>query len=264
MLVVFVLWCWVGPISATPGAARPVYDDFHGPVGSPPDPRLWSYDTGAGWPDEPQDYTRLVENIHQDGNGHLVIKAIRAPDGGYTSARIKTQNKLNMGYGTVEASIKMPPGPGILPAFWLLGSDYPSVGHPACGEIDVVEYVRSVLHFTLHGPQQGQSDYRPTGTGEHTGVSRSLVPDFDPSAGFHTYWVHRVPDRITIGVDDMTTATFTPDSLPAGATWVFNDKPMFAVINFAVGGEGGWAGAPDATAAFSQSMTVDWFRYTPA
>ena len=263
-MLIFVLWCWVGPISATPNAARPVYDDFPGPAGSPPDPSLWSYDTGAGWPNEPQDYTRLVANIHQDGNGHLVIKAIRAPDGGYTSARIKTQHKLDMGYGIVEASIRMPPGPGILPAFWLLGSDYPSVGHPACGEIDVVEYVRSVLYFTLHGPQRGENDYRPTGTGEHTGVSRSLVPDFDPSAGFHTYWVNRVPNRITIGVDDRITAVFTPDSLPADATWVFNDKPMFAVINFAVGGEGGWAGAPDATIPFSQSMTVDWFRYAPA
>jgi len=76
-----------------------------------------------------------------------------------------------MVYGRVEARIKMPPGPGTLPAFWLLGSDYPEVGHPESGEIDIIEYVRGALHHTLHGP----------GTGED-GVSRSWVPPFDPSA----------------------------------------------------------------------------------
>lgn len=269
LLLVFVLWSLVGPISAVRGPARPLYDDFNGPAGSPPDPRLWSYDMDAGWSKEQQSYTRLVENIHQNGSGHLVITAARAPDGSYTSARIKTQNKLNMGYGRVEASIMMPPGPGVLPAFWLLGSDYPSVGHPACGEIDIVEYVRSVFHFTLYGPQQGESDYRPTDTCGPTRVSgwqvsRWQVPDFDPAAGFHTYWAERSLDRITIGVDDVTTAVFTPDSLPAGGTWVFNDKLMFAIISFAVGSDVSWPGPPDATIPFSQVMRVDWFRYTPA
>lgn len=241
-----------------------VFDEFNGPAGTPPDPMLWSYDTGFGWTNEPQTYTKSVDTVFHDGNGHLVIKAVRTPDGGFTSGRIKTENKLAVGYGRVEARIQMPPGPGILPAFWLLGSNYPSVGHPECGEIDIVEYVRSKLFFALHGPQLGERDYRPVDTGEFTGVSRSLVPDFDPSAGFHTYWTNRSPNLITIGVDDITTAVFTPDSLPAGGRWVFNDQPMFAIINFALGGPGGWAGAPEATTVFPQSMLIDWFRYTPA
>ena len=65
-------------------------------------------------------------------------------------------------------------------------------------------------------------------------MSRSWVPPFDPSAEFHTYWAERSPDMITIGVDDMTTAVFTPASLPEGASWVY-DKPMFAILNFAIG-----------------------------
>jgi beta-glucanase (GH16 family) len=208
-----------------------------------------------------QTYTDSTDNVYQDGHGHLVITAIRTPHG-YLSGRIKTQGKLNMGYGRIEASIKMPPGPGTLPAFWLLGSDYPSVGHPNCGEIDIIEYVRSAFHFTLHGPQEGEDDYRPRGEAKGTGVSVSEVPDFDPSAGFHTYWVTRDPDLIALGVDETTMAVFTPDSLPDGATWVFNHKPMFAVLSFAIGGD--WARPPDATTEFPQSMLVRRFQYTPA
>lgn len=256
MVLAFVLCCCVRQPVAT-GATGVVSDDFDAAAGTPPDSSLWGYDTGAGWSNELQTYTDSTDNVYQDGSGHLVITAIRTPGGGYTSGRIKTQNRLAMGYGRVEARIQMPPGPGILPAFWLLGSNYPSVGHPKCGEIDIVEYVRSVFHFTIHGPQD-DGDYN----GDDTGVSIAQTPTFDPTTGFHTYWVQRSPDNITIGVDDMTTAVFTPDSLPAGATWVFNNQPMFAIVNFAVGG--GWAGSPDATTTFPQSMLVDWFRYTPA
>jgi beta-glucanase (GH16 family) len=260
LLAAFMLCCNLSPpatASATPGA---VSDEFDGAANTPPDPSLWGYDTGGGW-SELQTYTSSTDNVYQDGSGHLVIKATQNPDGGYTSGRIKTQNKLTIGYGRVEASIQMPPGPGILPAFWLLGSDYPSIGHPQCGEIDIIEYVQSAFHFTLHGPQQGEADYRPRGAGEHTGVSDSQAPAFDPSAGFHTYWVERSPNLVTIGVDGTTTAVFTPNTLPAGATWVFNDKPMFAIINFAVGGD--WAGTPPAHTPFPQQMVIDWFRYTP-
>jgi beta-glucanase (GH16 family) len=82
---------------------------------------------------------------------------------------------------------------------------------------------------------------------------------FDPSAAFHTYWFTRESDSITIGVDDATTAAFTPASLPAGLPWVY-DKPMFAIPSFALGGD--WAGSPQ-DAAMPQEMVVDWFRYTP-
>ena len=84
-----------------------------------------------------------------------------------------------MGYGRVEARIQMPPGPGTLPAFWLLGSDYPEVGHPESGEIDIIEYVQSAFH----PPCTGRSRGKPTpATPARTGVSRSRVPAFDPSA----------------------------------------------------------------------------------
>jgi beta-glucanase (GH16 family) len=74
------------------------------------------------------------------------------------------------------------------------------------------------------------------------------------------YWVDWRQDRITVGVDDRTLADFTPASLPAGAHWAFN-KPMYAVLNVAVGGD--WPGPPSQAAEFPATMVVDWLRYTP-
>ena len=130
------------------------------------------YDTGTGWGagGEVQTYSDSADNVYQDGE-HLVLQAVRTPSG-YTSGRIKTQGRFDMVYGRVEAHIKMPPGPGTLPAFWLLGSDYAKVGHPASGEIDIIEYVRA----GYISPSTGQ------GTGSRPGVSRVQTPAFDPSA----------------------------------------------------------------------------------
>ena len=240
-------------------SAPPVVDDFNGPGGSPPDPALWCYNTGGNWPGELQTYTNDPANVSLDGLGHLAITAHRAADGTVTSGRIKTEGRLAVGYGRVEASIKMPPGPGILPAFWLLGANYDTVGSLAAGEIDIVEYVRGQLNFTVHGPA-GDGDYN--GGGRGVNVSRDL--GFDPSAGFHRYWVVRSPNKIVIGVDETTTSVVTPKTLPPGGQWVFNAQPMIITINFAVGGtEDGWPGMPDADTPFHQTMLIDYVRYQP-
>ena len=114
------------------------HDEFKGAAGSAPDSAQWIYDLGAaGWGNrELERYTDSRENSYLDGKGHLVIRALRAPDGAYTSARIKTQGKFSTQYGKIEARIKLPHGQGMWPAFWMLGADIGSVGWPACGEIE--------------------------------------------------------------------------------------------------------------------------------
>ena len=43
-------------------------------------------------------------------------------------------------HGKIEARIKFPQTRnGLWPAFWMMGGDYPQVGWPKCGEIDIVE-----------------------------------------------------------------------------------------------------------------------------
>ena len=73
----------------------------------------------------------------------------------YTSARCTTRDRIEFMYGKVEARTDLPEGQGIWPAFWMLGADFPEIGWPDSGEIDIMEYVgkepRST-HGTIHGP----------------------------------------------------------------------------------------------------------------
>lgn len=245
------------PVAARPGT---VVDDFDGPAGAPPNPALWTYDLGPWRDDGLQTYTDDPDNVRLDGDGHLVIQARKTADG-YTSARPVTRGKLAMLYGTVRARIKFPSGQGIWPAFWMLGTDYPEVGWPRSGEIDIMELVNngSTYYATLHGPQ-GDTDYYGgvKVTDKVVGVKGSIA---DLTTDFHDYWLNWQPNSIVIGVDDQTLATFTPASLPPGAEWVF-DKPMYALLNIAVGGT--WAGPPDESTPWPATMLVDSFSYTPA
>ena len=236
-----------------------VVDNFDGPAGTPPSPALWDYDVGPYQDDGVQIYTRSPQNARLDGQGHLVIRALKT-DSGYTSARLVTRGKLAMQYGTLTARIKFPSGRGIWPAFWMLGTTYPDIGWPRCGEIDLMELVNdgNTYHVTLHGPQ-GDTDYFG-GVKVSDKVVGTSGPIPDLSADFHDYWLRRQPDHIVIGVDDRTLATFGPTSLPPGGEWVFN-RPMYALLDVAVGGP--WAGPPDASTPWPATMLVDWFRYVP-
>ena len=247
-----VCLCWSQPAKSQ-AAAGELFDDFAGPAGSPASSELWDYDPGNSGPGD-QTYTSSTDNARLDGQGHLLIAANRS-NGIYTSGRLVTRGKADMLYGRISARIKMPSGPGIWPAFWLLGSDYHDVGWPQCGEIDLMELVNvgSTYHVTLHGPQ-GNSDYKG---GDGVGTSGAIA---DLTRDFHVYWMDWRMDSITVGVDHKTLADFTPDSLPAGGQWVFN-QPMYAVLNVAVGGD--WPGPPTGATEFPATMIVDWFRYTP-
>ena len=67
-------------------------DEFNGTAGSPPNPANWNYDLGGGgWGNgEAETYTNSPNNVFQDGNGNLVIQAIRDSSGNFTSARLQT------------------------------------------------------------------------------------------------------------------------------------------------------------------------------
>lgn len=57
-----------------------------------------------------------------------------------TSGRLKTSGKMSFKHGRIDASIKLPhTANGLWPAFWMMGGDYPLVGWPKCGEIDILE-----------------------------------------------------------------------------------------------------------------------------
>jgi beta-glucanase (GH16 family) len=229
-------------------------DEFDGPAGQLPDAASWSFDVGGdGWGNNQLEYdTDRAENASLDGDGHLAITARRESFNGndYTSARIQTRGKVEYQYGRVEARISLPRGQGIWPAFWMLGSNFLTAGWPQCGEIDIMEYrgqAPAVLIGTLHGPDYSGA----AGIGTETAVSGGLAGQF------RVFAVEWEPGRIRWLVDDFAYHEVTPADLPTGAPWVF-DQPFFIILNVAVGG--GFAGNPDATTVFPQTMLVDYVR----
>lgn len=239
---------YIDSISTINGA---VGDDFAGSAGSAPNSALWTVKTGTGWDPGLENYS--TNNVALDGQGHLVISATKSGRT-YSSGWIESKNKLSMGYGTIIASIKVPKGQGLWPAFWLKGADEDTTAWPQSGEIDVLELpsTTTTVYSTLHGPIAGT-----TATQQAQIVSN--LPDL--STGYHSFWVRHLVDEITFGVDGTTLGTLTPASLAPGSTWVYN-RPMFAILNLAVGGP--WAGAPNGSTRFPAKMLVDSVQWIPA
>ena len=229
-------------------------DEFNGPANTLPDAAKWTYDLGAGgWGNQELEiYTRQPENTSLDGEGHLIIRAIKTDNGRYTSARLKTQGKIGVKFGRIAVRMKIPRGQGMWPAFWMLGDNIKSAGWPACGEIDVMENIGkepSTVHGTIHGP--GYSGSKGISYKYSLPDGRSLADDF------HVYSAEWSSKSITFFLDGKPYGTVTPVDLPPGAHWVY-DQPFFLLLNLAVGGA--WPGNPDATTRFPQTLTVDWVR----
>lgn len=228
-------------------------DEFDAEAGDPINADYWTCEVGGhGWGNNQLEHnTDRTENVAHDGDGHLVITAreeqFRGND--YTSGRCNTMDKVEFTYGRVEARIRLPQGQGMWPAFWMLGADFPEIGWPESGEIDIMEYVgkepRSV-HGTVHGPE-----YHGSG-----GLGLRYIFDEPVADDFQVFGIEWEPEIIRWTVNGEVFHTLTPETL-YGGTWVF-DHDFFMLINVAVGGN--WPGDPDDTTVFPQEMLVDWVR----
>jgi len=253
------LFCVLSALAAAQDWKLVWSDEFDGRANTLPDASKWSYDLGKkGWGNhELENYTQWLQNVHMDGHGHLIIRALRDSSGGYTSARLKTQGKFSTSYGRIEASIKLPYGQGIWPAFWALGADINKVGWPGCGEIDIMENIGKepgIQHGSLHG--NGYSD------GHSITGAYSLPKGEKLSDHFHVYAIVWSADQVEFLFDGHSYLSVTAQSLKPGTKWAFN-HPFFLLLNVAVGGD--WPGSPDDTTVFPQEMTVDYVRvYKPA
>lgn len=239
------------------------HDEFDGAAGTAPSALNWTYDLGNGGPSNPgwgnrelQNYTDATDNVFLDGKGHLVIRALRTTTG-YTSGRIKTQGKYAFGYGKLEARIRIPYATGIWPAFWMLGDTPPAIPWPRSGEIDVMENFGGANndggtnHAAVHGP-----GYAGKGiAGRYTLPHGAQFGD-----DFHVYAVEWRENKLQFFVDGQPYFDVTPADLPAGARWVFNDRPFYILLNVAVGGAPAPVGYPDSTTVFPQDMVVDYVR----
>ena len=230
-------------------------DDFDGPAGQSPDADKWAFDVGTGdngWGNvELQYYTDRTDNVALDGNGNLVITARRETFSGapFTSGRIKTQGLFTQTYGRFEARIKSPYGPGLWPAFWMLGDNIDEVNWPLCGEIDIME-IRgqqpNIMAGSVHGP------------GYSAGSSVTMNYGFEDrrfDTDFYVFAIEWGEGYIDYFVDDVLYQRITPADVDGD--WVF-DGPFFILLNIAVGGN--YVGFPTSETPFPQPMEIDYVR----
>ncbi|HEV2505989.1 MAG TPA: family 16 glycosylhydrolase [Mesorhizobium sp.] len=176
-------------------------------------------------------------------NGVLTITAARADDTikpyinnyDYTSGLLNTYGSFAQTYGYFEIRADMPENHGVWPAFWLLPADgsWPP-------ELDVVE-MRGQDPNTVNVAAHSNE------TGSRTTVGSAVgVPDTE---GFHNYGLLWTEDELVWYFDD--TEIFraqTPSDM---------HKPMYMLVNLAVGGA---AGTPADGLATPAEMQVDYIR----
>jgi len=231
-------------------------DEFNAASGTGADTTKWNLvNKGDGFGNgELEYYTNRTANAYHDGNGFLVIKAIKETymNREYTSARLESNGKFDHLYGRYEARLQLPRGQGIWPAFWMLGNNIGSAGWPTCGEVDIMENIGkepSIVHGSLHGP--GYSGGNPLGQ------AYTLPNGGKYADGFHVFAIEWELNVMRFYIDDILYGTKTPADAPSGARWVY-DHPFYLLLNVAVGGT--WPGAPDATTVFPQMMLADYVR----
>ncbi|MGC1186276.1 MAG: glycoside hydrolase family 16 protein [Candidatus Acidiferrales bacterium] len=245
-------------------------DEFNDAAGSAPSSAIWTIkDKGSNANNELQVYcaptdnvapcSATAPNIFEDGNGNLVIRAIRTASGTWTSGRMSTSHTEMPQYGRIEARIKLTPGNGIWPAFWMLGSDLlTGTAWPACGEVDIMEWVPQFTPTTTSGTEHGPGYDGCCGTEN----AKFTFPDAGriDDGNFHTYGVIWSENKLQYYRDDPAQIFFTLTSadIPADKQWVFN-QPFFLILNLAVGGNFPKPG-PDATTPNPTDMLVDYVR----
>ena len=222
-------------------------DEFNGT--GLPDESKWIYEEGYVRNNEKQFYTRArLENIFQK-DGCLTIRTIKEQypiegkpgsrgrkEADYTSAAIETRGKASWQCGRIEVRAQLPKGKGIWPAIWMMGDNSSTVGHPFCGEIDVMEYVGHTPHRaygTIHLHKKGGRRSEVVSKGGDVLLDR-------PEEQFYVYTLEWTAEKMTILVDDRVVLEFNrAEEEPKTEEWPFDQK-CYMLINTALGGS--WGG----------------------
>jgi beta-glucanase (GH16 family) len=183
-----------------------------------------------------------------DGHGHLVITAHHDRSGytcwygpcRYTSARLQPSPLFSQTYGKFEARIKIPPGLGLWPAFWLKPVNVRG-SSPSYGEIDIIE---------KDGRKPDIAAGYAHAFGHHHQADLVLARPL--SARYHVYGLLWTAKEITWTIDGRPYS-----HMRAYPGWPF-DRPFFLTLDLAVGGA--WPGPPGPDTRFPAHMDVDWVR----
>ncbi|MEV7413718.1 glycoside hydrolase family 16 protein [Streptomyces sp. NPDC089919] len=196
--------------AATTGQRLVFSDEFNGTA---LDPAKWTArdqqrsggNQGVQWWYKPQN-VRLT-------NGALALDLGSPAPGVYSGARVDSQGKFDLTYGTVEYGIHVPPTEGHLAAAWLQASDGTLPGGAADGsardgcEIDVLESFSKgdeygvTLHWDGYGAAHRSSNAVAAAPGLHSG------------GWYHAFSVTWTPTQLVFGYDGRTVRTVTDPAL---------------------------------------------------
>ena len=226
----------------------------------------WTYETGngnGGWGNGEVEYYQEENAVVKDGKLHIIAKKEESHGFNFTSARIKTANKVKFKYGIVEAKISLPESQAMWPAFWMMPNDSTYGGWPHSGEIDIMEangrapYGTScALHYSLPG---GTHTYDTGYNNMDTRTYHSSISEF------HVYKCDWQEETISMYCDDRlikefprrmwSTATVSKEENPNAPF----DQDFFIILNLAISGNyvSGDMPEPDFESA---EMVVDYVR----
>lgn len=183
----------------------------------------------------------------------LVIEAKKESylDAEYTSASLITFGKHDWKYGRFEVRAKVPKGLGSWPAVWMKGVNYPEKKWPACGEIDIMEFVgkdSTQVYGTVHyADSTGKYNFQ----GEKPVVGA-------PYENFHVYAMEWYPDRMEFYYDDLKFFVFNTAESQHGKENPFQ-KNFFLMLNLALGRQG-TLGGPLNEQILPSKYYVDYVR----
>lgn len=219
----------------------------------------WTMETGGnGWGNNELQNYQAVGNT-EVSDGILKITAKKNSDntieGAFTSARLNSKKSFK--YGRMEIRAKLPEhkGNGTWPALWMLGSNIQTAGWPACGEIDMMEYVSfkpNKTHFTVHSTANNHTI--------GTEITSGAVDLETIEEEFHNFGILWSSKYIKFYVDEVDNIQFT-FRRPTNSTvdnWPFSNNFYF-LMNIAVGGNWGGLEGVDSS-IFPATMEVDYIR----
>ncbi|MDD5018635.1 MAG: glycoside hydrolase family 16 protein [Eubacteriales bacterium] len=181
---------------------------------------------------ELQYYTPANSYI-EDGCLYLTARDEKKGGMDYTSGMVETNGKLTFLYGRIEASVMLPTGDGLFPAFWMLtpSGDF---------EVDVMEMIGNEPNLFY-----GVNHYRRGSVVRKTfGRTTNETPE-----AFHVYALEWNEDELKWYIDG-TLFYQTQEGVP--------NEEMYVIFTLAVGGV--WPGRPKSDTVFPSSMAVDYVR----
>jgi beta-glucanase (GH16 family) len=231
-------------------------DEFNGK--GLPNPKNWDYELGYVRNHELQYYTKELKNVCQK-NGNLEITVIKEPIAvkgheygesksfNYTSGSVISLGKFDFKYGKIVGRFKIPQGQGLWACFWTLGANFPQIGWPLCGEIDIFEHINSepIIHGTAHWANDSTKHVAKGASFNNVDVSQ-----------WHNYSIVWTPQSIKWFVDDIQFHEI-PIANKVNSTEEYH-RPQYILINLPIGG--GWPGSPDSTTVLPATMYCDYIR----